>query len=994
MSKRCLGCMELFDEDFDVCPKCGFVVGQPAEEPIHMNPGTILHDRFTIGKVLGFGGFGATYLAWDEVLERKVAVKEYLPSEFSTRVVGKTEVTVFSGEKSEQFTSGMKKFIEEGQLVGGFQNEPGIIKIFDTFEENNTAYIVMEYLEGETLATRLKREKTIPEDEAVELLMPVMLSLQEIHKQGILHRDIAPENIFITETGEVKLIDFGASRFATTSYSRSLTVIIKQGYSPEEQYRSRGDQGTYTDVYALAATLYKMITGKTPPDAMERRAKYEKKSKDILVEPHKLTDDISRAHEIAILNALNVRIEDRTPDIATFIKELNADPPAKRIYGKIKKIDIYAWPMWVKILIPTLFVAIVTVGILMLLGVISFSKYSKEMVVPDSIVIAPDVEGMRQQEAVDTVKAANLNASISGNIQSDYISPGKIMTQTPVGGSFVDRNGTVLLMVSSGNGVVEPYNGISTVPYLVGDTRDSAIEKCKKAGLGDVTFEEVYDENVMAGLVISSDPEGGAEVTEGSPIKILISKGQESFPMPDVVGMELSAAQQKLSDAGLMISVEYALSETVEEDHVISQSIAANTPIYRGDQVTIVIATKEPLVIVPNVVGHPQSDAESTLKALEFDVNVIQSFDASVPAGYVINQDPKADSSQKKGVRVTIIVSKGPEPTPTPDPNANATQDPNSSLAPGVTPAPGTTPGANVTPAGPTYKLTFNANGGTCSEKERVVAAKTACGQLPNATRDYYTFDGWYTSSNGGTKITASTVVSSAMTVYAHWTEKPVSDWIEADKAPAGADIVDTKWTYTVKETKESDQAELDGWTLDKKEVTGYGEEKKTYEDPDGKDVRIINSGGETVQVKIYMYYHNLGSYFDPEIGEWGEHIEGPVCGPDYVGVQNGQHAIEVEHSFEYLDTDKHAKYALGNGEYEYEYFDRYKGDPCPQCGRTDYWYLRHTYTKPVWKTYWTIQEPIYSYTFSRVVEKESATDPSSQSGVSNVKKYVKYRSK
>ncbi|MCR5276041.1 MAG: serine/threonine protein kinase [Clostridiales bacterium] len=320
MSKRCLGCMELFDEDFDVCPKCGFVVGQPAEEPIHMNPGTILHDRFTIGKVLGFGGFGATYLAWDEVLERKVAVKEYLPSEFSTRVVGKTEVTVFSGEKSEQFTSGMKKFIEEGQLVGGFQNEPGIIKIFDTFEENNTAYIVMEYLEGETLATRLKREKTIPEDEAVELLMPVMLSLQEIHKQGILHRDIAPENIFITETGEVKLIDFGASRFATTSYSRSLTVIIKQGYSPEEQYRSRGDQGTYTDVYALAATLYKMITGKTPPDAMERRAKYEKKSKDILVEPHKLTDDISRAHEIAILNALNVRIEDRTPDIATFIK--------------------------------------------------------------------------------------------------------------------------------------------------------------------------------------------------------------------------------------------------------------------------------------------------------------------------------------------------------------------------------------------------------------------------------------------------------------------------------------------------------------------------------------------------------------------------------------------------------------------------------------------------------------------------------------------------
>ena len=988
MSKRCLGCMELFDEDFDVCPNCGFVVGQPAEEPIHMNPGTILHDRFTIGKVLGFGGFGATYLAWDEVLERKVAVKEYLPSEFSTRVVGKTEVTVFSGEKSEQFTSGMKKFIEEGQLVGGFQNEPGIIKIFDTFEENNTAYIVMEYLEGETLATRLKREKTIPEDEAVELLMPVMLSLQEIHKQGILHRDIAPENIFITETGEVKLIDFGASRFATTSYSRSLTVIIKQGYSPEEQYRSRGDQGTYTDVYALAATLYKMITGKTPPDAMERRAKYEKKSKDILVEPHKLTDDISRAHEIAILNALNVRIEDRTPDIATFIKELNADPPAKRIYGKIKKIDIYAWPMWVKILIPTLFVAIVTVGILMLLGVISFSKYSKEVVVPDSIVIAPDVEGMRQQEALDTVKAANLNASISGNIQSDYISPGKIMTQTPVGGSFVDRNGTVLLMVSSGNGVVEPYNGISTVPYLVGDTRDAAIEKCKKAGLAEPVFEEVYDDNVLPGLIVSSDPEGGTEVAEGSPITIKISKGQEAFPMPDVVGMDLDAAQKKLTDSGFIISVEYDMSDTVPEDHVMSQSIAPNTPVYRGDKVTIVVATQEELVMTPNVVGHPQKDAEDTLKDAAFEVNVITSFDASVPAGYVINQNPEADTKQKKGTKVTIIVSKGPEPTPTPDPNATATQDPNVTLAPGVTPAPGTTPGANVTPAGQTYKVTFNANGGTCSEKERQVAARTDVGQLPSATKDYYSFDGWYTSANGGTKLTPSTVISSAMTVYAHWTEKPVSDWILADKVPTGADIVDTKYTYTLTETKDSEESTLDGWTLESKELAGFSEEKKAYEEP-SDDVKVVRR--EYEQGTEYMYQHNVAKEWDKYYG----YKEGEIN--PFIGEY---HSIRSDHPFEYVATETYLD-SMGNEVKK----DRYRGDACGTqtqgvhsefgaCGDTDHWFLVGSWPSSKITPVWYYQEPIYTYHFKREVEKESTTDPSGGEGVSDVKKYVKYRSK
>lgn len=274
--------MELFGDEFEICPHCGYIVGTHAEEAIHMEPGTILHDRYIIGKILGFGGFGITYIGWDGKLEQKVAIKEYLPGEFSTRMPGQSQVTVFNGEKSEQFHDGLKKFIDEAKRLAKFQNEPGIVKIFDSFEENETAYIIMEYLDGETLTGYLKREKTIPEDQAVNMLMPVMNSLQSVHAEGLLHRDIAPDNIFLTKTGEVKLIDFGASRYATTSHSRSLTVIIKPGFSPEEQYRSRGDQGPYTDVYAIAATLYKMITGKTPPDAMERRAKYENQNKDIL----------------------------------------------------------------------------------------------------------------------------------------------------------------------------------------------------------------------------------------------------------------------------------------------------------------------------------------------------------------------------------------------------------------------------------------------------------------------------------------------------------------------------------------------------------------------------------------------------------------------------------------------------------------------------------------------------------------------------------------
>ena len=151
MQTRCLGCMEQFESKYKVCPHCGYILGTQAEEAIHMEPGSLLHNRYIVGKVLGYGGFGITYIGWDGTLEQKVAIKEYLPGEFSTRMPGQTQVTVFNGEKSEQFRDGLKKFIEEAKRLAKFQNEPGFVKIFDSFEENETAYIIMEYLDGITL---------------------------------------------------------------------------------------------------------------------------------------------------------------------------------------------------------------------------------------------------------------------------------------------------------------------------------------------------------------------------------------------------------------------------------------------------------------------------------------------------------------------------------------------------------------------------------------------------------------------------------------------------------------------------------------------------------------------------------------------------------------------------------------------------------------------------------------------------------------------------
>ncbi len=803
MSKRCLGCMEYYGDEFELCPHCGYVEGTPAEEAIHMPPGTLLYNRYIVGKVLGFGGFGVTYIGWDGKLEQKVAIKEYLPGEFSTRMPGQSAVTVFNGDKSEQFRDGLSKFVEEAKRLAKFQNEPGIVKVFDSFTENGTAYIVMEFLDGETLTERLKRDKTIPEDEAVNMLWPLMNSLQVVHQEGILHRDIAPDNVFLTKSGDVKLIDFGASRYATTSHSRSLTVIIKPGYSPEEQYRSRGDQGPHTDVYALAATLYKMMTGKTPPDAMERRAKVENQKKEILEEPHKLNKNISLNRENAILNAMNVRIEDRTPNVAAFMNELNAHPPVKRRYGKIKKIDLYAWPLWLKILVPALLSVFVAFGVLLMTGVIDFpSLFSDKVVVPEGFVVVPEVEGMDKDEALKLISETGLVASAKGNVESEYVDVGKIVLQTPIGGSYLGINGTVELTVSSGKGVVEVEDGIATVPYVVWKSQEEAIAMLKEAGLAEPVIQTQSDESVPAGQVISQSEEVGTKLPEGAQITLVVSTGPAAFDMPNVVGQTEDSARKTLEEKGLLVSFSYEKDSSVAEGKVLRQTVFPGTPVHRGDSVTVVVSTGKPVVKVPDVRGKTKTEAESLLKGKGFKVGYANpTYSTSVQKDSVISQSSTENKEYEEGATITLTLSKGPQPfTVTYDANGGSgttTKTVYDGSSYGTLPSAtrtgytlkgwytAKTGGSKVSTTttvtrthtlyaqwtANNYTVTYNANGGSVSTTSKQVTYNSTYGTLPTPTRTGYTFSGWYTAASGGTKITKDTKVTTNKNhnLYAHW---------------------------------------------------------------------------------------------------------------------------------------------------------------------------------------------------------------------------------
>ena len=274
---------------------------------------TGLIGRYVIQKVLGQGGFGITYLGIDKLYGNKVAIKEYYPQKIAMRKAQYEDVvTVTSIEEKNNYNKGKKRFLDEAQVMARFNKNEGIVKILDFFEANNTAYIVMEYLEGITLKQYLGKYGVIQFRNLIEMMLPLREALIEIHSQGLIHRDISPDNIMVQHNGKLKLLDFGAARDYTESGNKSLTVILKPGYAPPEQYQTHGVQGPWTDIYALCATIYKCLTGITPPDAIARVMDDKFKEPDQL--DGKLSPDIKKI----LWKGMNIFPEERYQDIVEF----------------------------------------------------------------------------------------------------------------------------------------------------------------------------------------------------------------------------------------------------------------------------------------------------------------------------------------------------------------------------------------------------------------------------------------------------------------------------------------------------------------------------------------------------------------------------------------------------------------------------------------------------------------------------------------------------
>lgn len=674
---RCMGCMAEITEEERICRYCGYQKGTDVKEAYYLLPGTVLKQKYLVGRVLGYGGFGVTYIGWDQVLQRKVAVKEYLPSDFATRSYGSRRVTVFSGEAAEQFQAGLESFLFEARRLAKFNAVAETVDIYDCFEENGSGYIVMEYLDGATVKEVLRKRRRISVQQARAIALSVLRGLTAVHKEGIIHRDIAPDNIFITKAGKVKILDFGAARYATAVQSKSLSVILKPGFAPEEQYRSRGEQGPWTDVYALGATLYCMITGKRPEESIQRLAE------DHVKPPSELGITIDPNIENAIMNSLNVRKEYRIQDAQSFYLALCGKEEVERIIEKTDNKISWKLPLWMKCAAAAACALVCICAGLFATGNLGFTK--KEITSADGMAAlsgdqryVPNVSGMSYEEAEDLLRQKNLNLIISGMNYSESIEKNKILSQKPADGAVALAEETVQVIMSGGQEEV-------MMPDLSGMTREEAEQMILGQNLviGDGGVSEEYSDVVEKGRIIAQSIPADERIAVQTQITLSVSLGSLNeetalLEVPDLRGLTKEKALKRLGKLKEQAGFTFVLGEVknkysteVEKGKIISQKPKAGETVRTNEPVQIVISKGPQMVQIPELVYLTKDQAIEKLQKAGLQAEITTAYSGQAAAGLVISQSVETGSKVAKGSSVTITVSLGKAPVQSSGSNGN-----------------------------------------------------------------------------------------------------------------------------------------------------------------------------------------------------------------------------------------------------------------------------------------------------------------------------------
>lgn len=650
---RCYKCMkEIGDSQF--CPFCGYDLSSAPKSKQFLAPGTRLagtNTVYTVGTVIGAGGFGVTYIGLDESLERRVAIKEYFPSALSTRIPGKTAISVFTGEKQQIFNHGKERFAEEARLLMRFTGEEGIVSVYDVFETNETVYMVMEYVEGFTLKQRFEQSGPIPEEELLNFMIPVLLSLKFVHNAGFAHRDISPDNIICQPDGTVKLVDFGSARYSVMSESRSLSVIVKQGFSPVEQYQSHGNQGPWTDIYAIGATMYAALTGgAVPDDSLERMAN------ETLKKPSRLGAKVSENTENAIMAALNIRAEDRPQNIDEFLAILTGERSGGLIGGKPKKKK--------GVFIAAL-LAIIIGAAALVFGILRLSDGESA---PNNDIEVPNAINKTDSAAEELFYEHQLKMEVTGGrlydaemIEQGYIAENLVVEQEPVGGTPAEANSTVGVVLSKGK--EKEY-----VPSVTDKLLETAKKDFEKSGFGsdfEIEVEEKYSDTNMAGTIISQSLPEDAAVDFDGKIKLTVSLGREqsldsisTVTVGNYIGADFDTLKAELLQSGVYL-VKAASVYSVEYPYgaIISQSPSEGSEIKSGGAVYVITSLGIEMTYVPDVRYLTLDEAKAALMKNGLSWKIKYAVTPDVALGLVAEQKTAPGNKTPFGAEIELIVS-------------------------------------------------------------------------------------------------------------------------------------------------------------------------------------------------------------------------------------------------------------------------------------------------------------------------------------------------
>jgi beta-lactam-binding protein with PASTA domain/predicted Ser/Thr protein kinase len=631
----------------------------------------IFNGRYELHRRLGRGGMAEVYLARDEMLDRPVAVKVLFPA-----------LATDPGF--------VERFRREAQRAASL-NHPNIVGVYDWGEANGTYFIVMEYVEGESLAEQIQREGRIHPDRAAEIASDIAGALGFAHRNGgVIHRDVKPGNVLITREGAVKVADFGIARAIADAPDQNLTktgsVMGTATYFSPEQARG-ASVDPRSDVYSLGCVLYEMITGHPPFAGENAVAIAYKHVQEAPLPPRQIDPALPETLEAIILKCLAKNPANRYPSAQDMRADLRRyldgarimaepvlappmDPGATGLmaptgymertsavaptrwdegygddgYGRYDDYDEDEEPKRSKA-----FLAVLILLLLLLAGLLFFMVRSLNGGDDNgaTTVDVPNVEGMPQAEAEAALRELGLEPTVTEGASNEEV--GVVFDQDPPAGESVEEDSTVEIFVSTG-----PQQ--TPVPNVVGQTREDAIQILRDAGFVPQATDEASND-VPEGTVISQDPPADTPVDGGSQVTIVVSSGTDTVPVPNVVGQPQAQAEQALRDAGFQVTVNEGISNDVQQGNVISQDPSGNAA--SGANVTIVVSSGPGQGTVPPVENLTEQAARSQLENAGFAVEVTTDtvFEPNLN-GRVLSQTPQGGSQADLGTTVNLVVGE------------------------------------------------------------------------------------------------------------------------------------------------------------------------------------------------------------------------------------------------------------------------------------------------------------------------------------------------